>query len=166
VYIGVAHKSFLIIHKFLSKSSDPETLAYRLNALLYVGELLDGVLTIKEVPQLIRMHANDLFQRLRALEDSQDAQTPKFPLMRQFEDISTPDFSGYEPQVGEEPTQEVPALDLSPSSTDVEKPELGRNVPEVPEAVGSQSQPVLSGFRGTTLPQNYCRGACFISQTK
>jgi hypothetical protein len=78
-----------------------------------------------------------------------------------------PEVSRYfEPQGGEEPSpSDVPAQPLSPSH-DTQKPELSEGNPQVPVTPGSQCQSVTSGFRGTTLPPNFCRGAYFISQSK
>jgi hypothetical protein len=78
-----------------------------------------------------------------------------------------PDLPGaFSPQSGEEPSNVDASDQPSQPSNDIQKPELSEGNPQVPVAPGSQCQSVNSGFRGTTLPPNYCRGAYFISQPK
>jgi hypothetical protein len=72
----------------------------------------------------------------------------------------------YTPQGGEDPASVSESGQSPQSSNESQKPELAEGNPQVPIATGSQSQSVCSGFKGTTLPPNFCRGAYFISQSK
>jgi hypothetical protein len=70
------------------------------------------------------------------------------------------------PQSGVEPASTDTSDQPAQSGSDIQKPELAEGNPQVPTTAGSQSQSVCSGFKGTTLPPNFCRGAYFISQSK
>jgi hypothetical protein len=72
----------------------------------------------------------------------------------------------FEPQGGEEPSASDVSEQPAQPSSDTQKPELVEGNPQVPSAPGGQCQSVRSGFQGTTLPPNFCRGAYFISQSK
>lgn len=176
MYIWVANNFHKLntVYKFITTSPDVYIFRERLQCLSFVDLLLEGCITIKEVPRTMRVATNDLYQRLSTLEDDT---TQSIDMIIYGDDCvySAIDCTGevLEPQVGEDNfeapvTQQAPAPSPSQSnSTESIESESGMKPPEVPVGVPMQSMPVLSGFRTVDLPPNYARGAtkCFYSNS-